>query len=359
MTSDPFGSAPDQPGTRPTGAVVIEIDGATENDANPAEAPPVPEIDGPELQERAAMARLAQAAARPGSALGRWFWGLALALIGMLAVSGLWTAIDNMIARSALLGTLVSILAIAFGLVCLSVVLREAAGFARLRRIDHVQRAAEKALAAGDLDAARKIALRLSRFYAGRSDLRWGRERLNDRLPECFDTDAVLTLAETELLAPLDKAALAEAEAATRQVATVTALVPLALVDLLTALTSNLRMIRRISEIYGGRAGMLGTWRLTRTVLAHLVATGALAVGDDLIGSIGGGHLLSKLSRRFGEGIVNGALTARVGVAAMEVCRPLPFEARPRPSVSSLVKRALAGLFSSQSQSEDAHGTYR
>ncbi|MEM1385792.1 MAG: YcjF family protein, partial [Pseudomonadota bacterium] len=161
--------------------------------------------------------------------------------------------------------------------------------------------------------------------------------------------DAALALAETELLAPLDAAAVTEVEAATRQVATITALVPLAFADVIAALTSNLRMIRRVSEIYGGRSGTLGTWRLTRAVLSHLVATGAVAVGDDLIGSVGGGHLLSKISRRFGEGIVNGALTARVGVAAIEVCRPLPFGEGKRPSVSGLVKRALAGLFSSQS----------
>jgi putative membrane protein len=121
--------------------------------------------------------------------------------------------------------------------------------------------------------------------------------------------------------------------------------VPLALADLAAALLGNLRMIRRIAEIYGGRSGTLGSWRLTRTVLAHLVATGAVAVGDDLISSVAGGGLVSKVSRRFGEGVVNGALTARVGVAAIEVCRPLGFRALPRPRVSALVSRALAGLF--------------
>ena len=47
----------------------------------------------------------------------------------------------------------------------------------------------------------------------------------------------------------------------------------------------------------------------------------------------------------FGEGIVNAALSARVGVAAMELCRPMPFAASPRPRVSALVTRALAGVF--------------
>jgi len=134
-------------------------------------------------------------------------------------------------------------------------------------------------------------------------------------------------------------------EAAARQVATVTALVPLALADVFAALTANLRMIRRIAEIYGGRSGTLGSWRVTRSVLTHLVATGAVAVGDDLIGTMAGGGVMAKISRRFGEGVVNGALTARVGVAAIEVCRPLPFMKLSKPSVSGTVKRALTGLF--------------
>jgi len=166
-----------------------------------------------------------------------------------------------------------------------------------------------------------------------------------------MDADTLLGLAEDTLLKPLDDRARREVEVAARQVATVTALVPLAFADVIAALTANVRMIRRIAEIYGGRSGALGAWRLTRAVITHLVATGAVAVGDDLLGSIGGGHLISKLSRRFGEGLVNGALTARVGVAAMEVCRPLPFRTVQRPRVTRLVQRALTGLFDKSQQS--------
>jgi putative membrane protein len=70
-----------------------------------------------------------------------------------------------------------------------------------------------------------------------------------------------------------------------------------------------------------------------------------LALSDDLIGSVAGGGVVSKLSRRFGEGVVNGALTARVGIAAMELCRPLPFREQERPAVSGLLSRALTGVF--------------
>lgn len=183
--------------------------------------------------------------------------------------------------------------------------------------------------------------------------MRWARDRVRETGLDAVDAGSVLVVAERELMGPLDSAARREIEAAARQVATVTALVPLAFADVAAALTANVRMIRRIAEIYGGRSGFLGGWRLTRTVLSHLVATGAVAVGDDLIGSVAGGGILSRVSRRFGEGLINGALTARVGVAAIEVCRPLPFRALKRPSVTSIVKRALTGLFGTQGEGSD------
>jgi len=161
-----------------------------------------------------------------------------------------------------------------------------------------------------------------------------------------IDPLGVLDLTEVELMAPLDKAARVEIETSARMVAGATAIVPLALADVFVALTANIRMVRRIAEIYGGRAGTIGSWRLMRAVATHLIATGAVGVADDMIGTVAGGGLAAKLSRRFGEGIINGALTARVGLAAMDVCRPMPFEARSRPSVTSIVQSSLTGMFS-------------
>ena len=154
-----------------------------------------------------------------------------------------------------------------------------------------------------------------------------------------------MALAERELMAPLDAAAEEHVIRTSRNVAAATALIPLALVDVLAALTGNLRMVREIAGIYGGRAGWFGSIRLMRAVATHLIATGAIAVADDLLGPLIGGGVLAKLYRRVGEGAVNGALTARVGVAAIEVCRPMPFVAREKPRVTGLVRRALTGLF--------------
>ena len=329
------------------GPVLIELD---DEDGAPsvAEAPPVPDAIAPPPSGQA-MQMAAQVASRRPSRLVTWFWGLLTALIGAAVSVSAWDFVTDLIARNPVLGWAMTALIGAFVLVCLVMALRELAALSRLSRIDHVRHAASEARAAEDLSAARAVSDRLVSLYASRADTQWGRDRFKDLRGDQLDAAGLLDLAEREMLGTLDSAASREVEAAARQVATVTALVPLAFADVAAALTANLRMIRRIAEIYGGRSGLWGGWRLTRAVLSHLVATGAVAVGDDLLEPFLGGSVLGKLSRRFGEGLVNGALTARVGVAAMEVCRPLPFAASARPRARDLVRRALTGLFPGQS----------
>lgn len=333
----------------PDGPVLIEIDAAEGKAPDPAEAPPVPELTPP---TGSAMQTVAALGARRGTALGRFFWSALAAFLTFVLSVAAWDFVNGLLARNTVLGGIALALTGAVLLALLAIALREAAALARLSRLDGLRSDAEAALAAGELSLARGVTEQLERLYSGRPDTEWGRSRLAERKGEVMDADALLGLAEDALLAPLDRAAEREVEAAARQVATVTAIVPLAMADVVAALTANLRMIRRIAEIYGGRSGAFGAWRLTRAVLTHLVATGAVAVGDDMIQSIAGGGLLSRLSRRFGEGVVNGALTARVGVAAMEVCRPLPFHRRQRPSVTAVIKRALTGLFASADPKE-------
>ena len=325
------------------GPVLIELD--DDPGQTPAEAPPVPE----DVPQGAAMQTVAALATRPTSPLARWFWSLLIAIIGFFASLAAWNAVTALVATTPVLGYAATALLAAFVLVALLIAAKEFAAFSRLGRIDSLKEDASQALAAHDLDAARRVTRSLARLYASRPDTQWGRDRLREREAEVRDADGLLSLAEREVLTPLDAVATKEVEAAARQVALVTALVPLALADVVATLTANLRMIRRIAEVYGGRSGTFGSWRLARAVLSHLVATGAVAVGDDLLGSLAGGGLLAKVSRRFGEGLVNGALTARVGVAAIEVCRPLPFTASARPKVTAIVSRALTGLFDKES----------
>lgn len=318
------------------GPLVVDYDGEA---ADPAAAATVPD------DSARAVKTATRLAARPRSGFGRFALWVFSSLFTLVLTVAAWNFVTGLFAANSYLGWLAFVL---FGLalfVLLVLAAQELSAFARMGRVDQLRQTALQARSSHDLKAARGVVAALERLYAKRDDTAWGRARLIERQAEMFDADALLDLAETELLAGLDKAALAEVEAAARQVATVTAFVPMALADVATALYSNIKLIRRLSEIYGGRSGSLGSLRLMRRVVAALLGAGAIALADDLIGSVTSGGILSKLSRRFGEGVVNGALTARVGLAAMELSRPLPFHALPKPGTSATTTRALAGLF--------------
>lgn len=318
----------------------------TERETSPSvsDAPPVPDaldIDGKSTS--AVVVGAARVISYQPSRLARWFWAVVLSLLGAVISIAAWDFALAMIARFPMVGWALSAGFVLALLLLLLLVLRELAALLRLRKLDGLRQSASRATS--DIAAARAFASSLSDLYRDREDLSWQRARLKEQQDEVLDADALLMLTEDELLRPLDAQALHEVEAGARQVATVTALVPLALADVAVALLTSMRVIRRVAQIYGGRPGYLSSWRLLRAVLAHLAATGAVAAGDDLLDSVLGGSVLSKLSRRFGEGLINGALSARVGIAAMEICRPMPFSPKSKPSTRKVIKGALAGLF--------------
>lgn len=318
-----------------------------EDEADPASAPPIDDL----LPQGAAM-QLAAKVVAPRSKLTRFATWAFSALFGFVLSVAAWDFSASLMERNPILGWIAILLIAAAVIAAVIMAGREWFAYARLMRLDLLRTDATLAYQAADLKAAQRVSHSLVQIYSPRAESAWGLARLKERQPEIMDADALLILVETELLAPLDARARAEVESAARQVATVTALVPLALADVAMALTANIRMIRRIAEIYGGRSGALGSWKLLRRVFGSLVAAGALALTDDLIGSVAGGGLLSKISRRFGEGVVNGALTARVGLAAIDLCRPLPFVAVERPSTSTTLSRALAGFLPKSGKEE-------
>ena len=96
-------------------------------------------------------------------------------------------------------------------------------------------------------------------------------------------------------------------------------------------------MLRRLAALYGGRPGFLGSLKLARLVLGHIALTGGVALGEDVIQQLIGHGLTAKLSARLGEGIMNGAFTGRIGISAIDLCRPLPFIEAERPRLRNFV----------------------
>lgn len=208
--------------------------------------------------------------------------------------------------------------------------LREVVGLMRLGRLARLRRDAQAAQRSGDLRAERTVVRRLRASLSGRKELAWAVARFREHEGDVRDRGELLALADRELVAPLDAQGRRLILASAKRVSMVTAISPVALIAVGFVLVENLRLLRGLATLYGGRPGFLGGLRLARMVAVHMLATGGVALTDDLIGQFIGQDLMRRLSRRLGEGVFNGALTARIGTVALEVCRPLPYiEASP------------------------------
>ncbi len=275
--------------------------------------------------------------------LGRRLFGWGGMLVGavgglllMWVGAGLEAFLADLIVRSPIAGGVAAAL-LALAVVAAAVLAgREIAGILRARSIARLKARAEAALASDDRREGRAVLGELLSLYARRPETARARARLEETAGDVIDGADLVRVAERELMATLDLEARAAVMAAARRVSIVTAVSPRAAIDLIFVAAQALRLVRRISAIYGGRPGAIGLLRLLRAVGSHLAVTGGMAVGEGLVQQVLGHGIAAKLSARLGEGVLNGLLTARVGLSAIAVCRPLPFAAEPAPTIGDV-----------------------
>ncbi|MBV9239736.1 MAG: TIGR01620 family protein [Xanthobacteraceae bacterium] len=271
----------------------------------------------------------------------RWRWGtLFWSACGGLVLLGLGLSVAHLIqdlfSYSDGLGYLGAVLS-AVGVVALVVVItRETLGLLRLATVERLHARAAEILINDDRNAGRAVVRELLSFERSTPHLARARADLETHLTEIIDGADLIRLAERELMAPLDVQARRMVSAAAKRVSLVTAVSPRAAVDLLFVLYTALSLMRRLARLYGSRPGTLGMIRVFRLVLSHLALTGGLAASDSLISQVLGHGVAARVSARLGEGVLNGLLTARLGLAAIEVTRPLPFAALPPPALNDL-----------------------
>ena len=246
--------------------------------------------------------------------------------------------IEDFFARSTTMGWLVLGIAAVAGFAALAIIAREIWGLVRLSRIEHIQIDAAHALNTDDKLASERAVASLKSLYHGKADGAWGLKRLAEHAGDILDPRDRLRLAERYLVAPRDAEAHRIIARAARRVTLLTTVTPAAALDILFVAAQNFRMLRELATLYGGRPSTLATLRLARLVVAHLAVAGGLALSDNLLQHVVGRGVLGRLSARFGEGAVNGILTSRIGLAAVDVCRPVPLEASAKETVGSLLK---------------------
>jgi putative membrane protein len=274
---------------------------------------------------------------------GTLFWCAAGGLVLLAIALGIFDLIKDFFARNAELGW-VGLALVILAAVSLAVIgIRETAGLLRLANVEHLHLRAADVIASDDRDAGSVLVKDIIALTHKMPRLARARTNLQNHLDEIIDGADLVRLAERELMAPLDQDARGLITASVMRVSVVTAVSSRASIDMLFVLVTFLNLLRKLSFLYGVRPGTLGMLRLLRHVISHLVLTGGLATSDSLIQQILGHGIAAKLSARLGEGLLNGLLTARLGLAAIDVVRPLPFAALHRPTLSDLMSEALRG----------------
>jgi putative membrane protein len=162
------------------------------------------------------------------------------------------------------------------------------------------------------------------------------------KYPDYADDREILAHIERGFLAPLDQEALRCINAYSSQTALAVALSPWVSLDMALSLLRNGQMLSRIAELYGLRPSVLGRLRLIKMVVAHLMGTGSSEWAmDHAIDSLGLGAV-QMVGLRATQGIGAGLYTAKIGLAAMEVCRPMAFSAEPKPQLKHLWEHLVA-----------------
>ncbi len=271
------------------------------------------------------------------SHLGSVFAGALGVLISLTA--GIWVdrLIRALFERAPWLGYVAAAAAAVAALALLAILIREAVGLMKLASVERLRSDAAAALARNDRRAASAVVDRLATLLAARPETAAGRAGVAALRDDIIDGADLIRLAEAELLSPLDARAKTIILDAAKRVSLVTAVSPRALVDIGYVVFEAGRLIRRLATLYGARPGALGFLRLVRSVLAHLAVTGSIAVGDSFVQQIVGHGLAARLSAKLGEGVVNGMMTARIGIAALDTVRPLPFTALKRPGLADFL----------------------
>jgi putative membrane protein len=281
-------------------------------------------------------------AVRRGSWLTRAFWSALGLLVSLFLFDAVWSLILSLYAKSVLAGQMGLALIGIIGLVMLVWLLREVFALMRLKAVADLREEARGARLQPAEASARALTARLLAFYAKDATTAAGRLEIERSLAEIHDPETRLAIAERALFAEKDNVARAMIAGAAQRVSVVTAVSPRALVDVAFVLAQAVMLIRQLSALYGGRASGLALLGLVRRVAGHLLVTGGMAAAEQVLGQVMGAGLAARLSAKLGEGLMNGVLTARIGIAALEACRPMEFGAVPSVFLSEVVKKMIS-----------------
>ncbi len=122
------------------------------------------------------------------------------------------------------------------------------------------------------------------------------------------------------------------------------ALSPYASFDMLLVGWRNLKMLREITDIYGISPGAMTQWGLLRKVLHNIAFAGVSEISIHASSHLLSSSITASLSAKAGQGLGAGLFTARSGLQAIRLCRPLPLDKTDPIKLESIYQSILESI---------------
>lgn len=123
------------------------------------------------------------------------------------------------------------------------------------------------------------------------------------------------------------------------EAAVLVAISPLAIADMILIAWRNFKLINELGKVYGVELGYFSRLRLVKLVFINMAAAGASELVVDASVHALSIDIAGKLSARAAQGIGVGLLTARLGIKAMALLRPLPWQKDKAVRLSEIRKQ--------------------
>ncbi|MBD1574006.1 TIGR01620 family protein [Vibrio sp. S17_S38] len=123
------------------------------------------------------------------------------------------------------------------------------------------------------------------------------------------------------------------------EAAVLVAISPLAIADMVLIAWRNFKLINELGKVYGVELGYFSRLRLVKLVFINMAAAGASELVVDASMHALSIDIAGKLSARAAQGIGVGLLTARLGIKAMALLRPLPWQKDKAVHLSEIRKQ--------------------
>ncbi len=165
-------------------------------------------------------------------------------------------------------------------------------------------------------------------------------DRWQHSVTEQHNDSEVMALYDAMVVAEQDKQAQKLVASHATEAALLVAVSPLALADMLLVAWRNFKLLDQLAKVYGVQLGYWSRLRLLKLVLVNIAVAGASELAIDASMDLLSMDIAAKLSSRAAQGIGVGILTARLGLKAISLLRPVPWS-QQQPMRLGQIRKAI------------------